>query len=147
MSKILVLTGATGKKSGGILTENIGKNLDQVRSMFPDGIRAVVRATSNTKELDRLIPDVQKCIGDLTDVPMLKNAFQDADTVIHVSGIHWSHEVVEAAAYCGVRRLILVHTTGIYSKYKEAGEEYRHIDEYVYRTCKENNIVLSLNLK
>lgn len=144
MSKILVLTGATGKKSGGILTENIGKNLDRVRSIFPDGIRAVVRATSDTKALDRLIPDVQKCIGDLTDVPMLKMAFQDADTVIHVSGIHWSHEVVEAAAQCGVRRLILVHTTGIYSKYKEAGEEYRHIDDYVYRTCKENNIVLTI---
>ena len=27
MAKILVLTGATGKKSGGILTENIGKNM------------------------------------------------------------------------------------------------------------------------
>ena len=144
MSKILVLTGATGKKSGGILTENIGKNLDIVRSMFPDGFRAVVRATSNTKELDRLIPDIQKFIGDLTDVPMLKKAFQNADTVIHVSGIHWSHEVVEAAAHCGVRRLILVHTTGIYSKYKEAGEAYRHIDEYVYQTCKENSIVLTI---
>ena len=109
-----------------------------------DGIRAVVRATSNTKELDRFIPNVQKYVGDLTDIPMLKKAFQDADTVIHVSGIHWSREVVKAAAYCGVRRLILVHTTGIYSKFKEAGEEYRHIDEFVYKTCKDNNIVLTI---
>ncbi len=49
MSKILVLTGATGKKSGGILTENIGKNIDYVNAAFPDGISAVVRATSNVK--------------------------------------------------------------------------------------------------
>lgn len=144
MSKILVLTGATGKKSGGALTENIGENIDRVQAMFSDGIRAVVRATSNTKELDRLIPKVQKYVGDLTDVPFLKTAFKDADTVVHVSGIHWSREVVEAAALCNVRRLILVHTTGIYSKYKEAGEEYRHIDEYVYKTCRENNIVLTI---
>lgn len=144
MSKVLVLTGATGKKSGGILTENIGKNIDKVNTAFPDGIRAVVRATSNVKELDRLIPNVQKCVGDLTDVEMLKTAFKDADTVVHVSGIHWSREVVEAAADCNVRRLILVHTTGIYSKYKEAGEEYRHIDEFVYKTCKEKNIVLTI---
>lgn len=63
MSKILVLTGATGKKSGGALTENIGKNLDEVRAMFPDGIRAIVRETSDTTELDRLIPNVQKFSG------------------------------------------------------------------------------------
>ena len=63
MSKILVLTGATGKKSGGALTGNIGKNLNKVRAMFPDGIRAIVRETSDTTELDRLIPDVQKYSG------------------------------------------------------------------------------------
>lgn len=66
------------------------------------------------------------------------------DTVVHVAGIHFSREVVEAAAYCHVRRLILVHTTGIYSKYKAAGEEYRKIDSFVYRTCKEHNIVLTI---
>lgn len=63
MSKILVLTGATGKKSGGALTENIGMNLDKVLAMFPDGIRAIVRETSDTTELDRLIPNVQKFGG------------------------------------------------------------------------------------
>lgn len=144
MSRILVLTGATGKKSGGVLTENIGKNIEKINEMFPDGIRAVARATSNTTVLDRFIPNVEKFIGDLTDIAFLKVAFKDADTVIHVAGIHWSREVVEAAAYCNVRRLVLVHTTGIYSKYKEAGEEYRRIDEYVYKTCKENSIVLTV---
>lgn len=144
MSRILVLTGATGRKSGGILTENIGKNLDTVQKEFPDGIRAIVRSTSNTKELEKQIPNVQKYVGELTDVPFLKKALEDADTVVHVAGIHWSREIVEAAAACKVRRLILVHTTGIYSKYKAAGEEYRQIDEYVYKTCKENNIVLTV---
>lgn len=144
MSKILVLTGITGKKSGGVLTENIGKNLDVIKKMFPDGIRAVVRASSNTRKLERLIPDVQKYVGDLTDVLFLKGVFKNADTVVHVAGIHWSSEVAEAAAFCTVRRLILVHTTGIYSKYKAAGEEYRRIDDFVYKTCRENNIVLTI---
>ena len=144
MGKILVLTGATGKKSGGILTENIGRNLDEVKEMFPDGIRVVIRATSDTKELDRWIPEAKKYIGDLSEISVLKDAFQDADTVVHVAGIHWSREVVDAAANCNVRRLILVHTTGIYSKYKAAGEEYRHIDEHVYKTCKEKNIKLTI---
>lgn len=144
MKKILVLTGATGKKSGGVLTENIGKNIKIIRKMYPDGIRAIVRASSDTKELERLIPEVNKITGDLTDVPFLKKAFQDADTIVHVAGIHWSKEIADAAAYCGVRRLVLVHTTGIYSKYKEAGEEYRKTDNYVYNKCKENNIILTI---
>lgn len=144
MKRILVITGATGKKSGGVFTQQIGNNLKRVNTMFPDGIRAIVRKTSNTKELDTCIPNINKFYGDLTDKKVMKEAFTEADTVVHIAGIHWSREVVEVAAACHVRRLILVHTTGIYSKYKEAGEEYRQIDEFVYKTCKKNNIVLTI---
>ncbi len=144
MSKILALTGVTGKKSGGALAEKIGKNIEAVKELFPDGIRAVVRASSKTERLDNSIQNIEKCVGELTDVEFLKQSFADTDTVLHLAGIHWSREVVEAAVFCGVRRLILVHTTGIYSKYKMAGEEYRQIDAYVYDTCKKNNIVLTI---
>ena len=106
------------------------------KTMFPDGIRAVVRLTSSTKKLDHLIPGENKYVGDLSEISTMKEAFKDADTVVHVSGIHCFREVVEAAVHCNVRRVILVHTTGIYSKYKAAGEEYRHIDEYIYKICK-----------
>lgn len=37
-----------------------------------------------------------------------------------------------------------MHTTGIYSKYKAAGEEYRNIEQYVYKMCKENNVLLTI---
>lgn len=143
MGKTLVLTGITGK-SGGVLAEIIGKNLDAVNEMFPDGIRTVVRATSNTKRLDIAIPNIQKIIGNLTEPNTLKKIFTDADTLVHVAGIHWSREMVRAAADCHLRRLILVHTTGIYSKYKAAGEEYRQIDKFVYETCKNNGIILTI---
>lgn len=144
MKKLLVITGATGKKSGGYFARILGLNINKVKTMFPAGIRAVVRKTSNTKELDQCIPSIKKFYGDLTNKAVLKEAFTDADTVVHIAGIHWSREVVEVAADCQVRRLILVHTTGIYSKYKDAGEEYRQIDEFVYETCKKNNIVLTI---
>ena len=144
MSKILVVTGLTGKKSGGGLAEKIADNMELVKQKFPDGIRAVVRASSNTKTIDNIICSECKYVGELTDVGFLKEAFCGADTVLHVAGIHFSRQIVEAAAYCKVRRLILVHTTGIYSKYKAAGEEYRQIDDYVYKMCKENNILLTI---
>lgn len=60
MKKILVITGATGKKSGGYFAHIIGNNISDVKAVFPDGIRAIVRKTSNTKELERYIPQVQK---------------------------------------------------------------------------------------
>ncbi|MBO4915025.1 MAG: NAD(P)H-binding protein [Oscillospiraceae bacterium] len=143
MSKILALTGMTGK-SGSALAEVIGENPDEVNRMFPDGIRALVRATSNTRELEKWIPNVEKVVGSLESPDVLKKAFQDVDTVIHVAGIHWSREVVQAAAACHVRRLIMVHTTGIYSKYKAAGEEYRRTDAFVYSVCRENGIALTV---
>lgn len=144
MSKILVLTGVTGKKSGGSLAKHIGKNIGAVKQIFPDGIRAVVRESSNTKALDKWIPEIIKFTCDLREVASLKEAFKAADTVVHVAGIHWSREVTEAVAYCKVRRLILVHTTGIYSKYKAAGEEYRRIDNFVHNICKKHNIILTI---
>jgi len=142
--KILALTGATGKKSGGILADEIAKNIDKISELFPDGIRAIARGSSNTEHLVKIIPGINVVRGELTDVKFLKVALANVDTCIHLAGIHWSREVVEAAAYCHVRRLILVHTTGIYSKYKAAGEEYRHIDEYVYEICKRFNIQLTI---
>ena len=144
MSKVLVLIGATGKKSGGAFTQRLGEHLDTVRDMFPDGIRVLVRPASDTAALDRLIPDAARFVGDAADGSLLRQAFQDADTVVHIAGIHWSRQVAEAAAACRVRRLILVHTTGIYSKYKAAGEAYRQIDDFVYETCREHGIALTI---
>ena len=63
MSKILAVTGLTGKKSGGVFAELLAQNIDEVRKMFPDGIRALVRATSNTDNLIKRIPYVQICMG------------------------------------------------------------------------------------
>ena len=144
MSKILVVTGLTGRKSGGGFAQKIIENIEAVREMFPDGIRAVVRATSHTDAIDGFIKPDCKYIGDVTDVEVLQKAFADADTVLHIAGIHFSKKVVDAAVCAKVRRLILVHTTGIYSKYKAAGEEYRQIDDYVYTQCKSHNIILTI---
>lgn len=143
MSKILALTGLTGK-SGGVMAEELNRNKEVVEKLFPDGIRVLVRETANTKNLENLLPDASKCVGDLEDESYLCRCFANVDTVVHVAGIHWSQKVVNAAAASGVRRLILVHTTGIYSQYKAAGEEYRQIDAYVYKVCRHNDIVLTI---
>lgn len=140
----LVVTGLTGKKSGGAFAKRLAENWNSVVENFPDGVRAVVRKTSNTETLKRLLPDIELFICELSDEEALRCVFEGADAVFHVAGIHNSREVVRAAADCGVRRLIAVHTTGIYSRYKKAGEEYRRIDEDVERICRENGIALTI---
>ena len=53
------------------------------------------------------------------------------NTLLHIASIGYSEQLVEIAVRYGVKRLILVHTTGIYSKYKAAGEYYRQVERKV----------------
>lgn len=124
--------------------EHIASNLDKVKSLFSGGVVVICRENSKTERVERLLPYATIRRGELTDRYFLSDSLNGCDTLIHVAGILWSREIVDAAVAKHIRRLILVHTTGIYSKYKAAGEEYRHIDEYVERQCRENNIVLTI---
>ncbi len=143
MGTVLALTGITGK-SGSALAKRIGDNFSFIADMFPGGVRAIVRKNSKTDKLQRLIPVIDIIPSGLENADELKNAFQDVDTVVHVANIHYSINVIDAAAFANVRRVIFVHTTGVYSKFKAAGEEYRKIDEYVYQECKKHHILLTI---
>ena len=144
MHRALIITGATGKKSGGAFVRQLHAHAEEVRATFPGGIRAIVRPSSDTEYLKQMIPDVELFVGEFAHTEVLDRAMKDADTLVHIAGIHWSVPVTEAAARCGVRRVILVHTTGIYSKYKQAGEEYRRIDGEVERLCRAHGMVLTI---
>lgn len=144
MEKILAILGLTGKKSGGGTVQILARHKKEVFEKFPGGIRAIVRKTSDTSKIDALPFEIEKRCGELSDADFLEDALRDVDTVLHITGINNSKYVVNAAVNNNVRRLICVHTTGIYSKYKAAGERYRQIDEYVVRKCKENSIALTI---
>ncbi len=144
MDEILAVTGVTGKKSGGGIAQMLSQHQDEVKRKFPGGIRCIMRNTSDTSRLERLSFEYETCCGQLDDSFFLTRSFSNVDTVLHVAGVSLSRHIVDAAAICGVRRLICVHTTGIYSKYKEAGEEYRNIDAYVEKKCQEHNIALTI---
>lgn len=139
----LAITGLTGK-SGSVFASLISENISEIERSFPGGLRFILRPTSKLSNIQRMLPNATSCIGELTDIEFLQHSFENVDTVFHIAGIHWSREVVEAASTCHVRRLIVVHTTGVYSKYKLAGEEYRQIDSFVYNTCQKKNIILTI---
>ena len=143
MDEILAITGITGK-SGQAFAYYLEKNQDAIRSAFPGGIRLLLH---KERERDREILscfETERMYGDLEDELFLSEALLGVDTIVHIAGIHWSRQLATAAAGNFVRRLIAVHTTGIYSKYKEAGEEYRNIDDFVYMMCRSKNIILTI---
>ena len=78
---------------------------------------------------------------DLTNVEGLKTFFKEQyiDMLLHIAGIKLSKYVVPAALRSGVDNYILVHTTGIYSKYKAAGEEYRQIESRINKLVEKYN--------
>ncbi len=143
MDELLAVTGITGK-SGQAFARELEKHQDVIRKMFPGGIRLLLH---REREKDAAILscfDTERMYGDLDDEAFLAEALLGVDTVVHIAGIKWSRSLVHAAAGNFVRRLITVHTTGIYSKYKAAGEEYRNIDDFVYMMSKSKNIILTI---
>lgn len=136
----LAITGITGK-SGSVFAEYLKENEEKIRAMFPEGIRLLTHKRKGTV-FD--FANTQIMTGNLEDTEYLKKALKGVDTLVHIAGIHWSREVVDASKDAGVRRLIMVHTTGIYSKYKEAGEEYRQIDAHVYAVSRRSDIRLTI---
>lgn len=144
MARILAITGATGRKSGGVLAQRISENIEVIRNMFPDGIRALVRNSSDTKLLEKQISGIEIYKGNFIDTVFLENSLKNIDTLLHIVGIRWSDKMIDAAIACGVRRIIFVHTTGIYSKYKGASKDYKRIEPYVIEQCKKNGIVFTI---
>lgn len=142
MERVLI-TGISGK-NGRYLLEEMEKNKEK------DGLenihfKAFLRDGSDTTYLDKSTLDIEKYYGSIdTKEEAAKYVEGGYDTLLHIAGIQRSVQIVSAALEAGVKRFILVHTTGIYSKYKEAGEGYREIDSLVTKMCKEAGADLTI---
>ena len=141
--KRVLITGISGK-NGRYLLEEMEKN--KTRDNLGDiHFKVFLRENSDTTYLDKSTLDMERFYG-LIDTKEEASKFVegDYDTLLHIAGIQRSVQIVSAAIEAGVKRFILVHTTGIYSKYKEAGEGYRKIDDIVTKMCKEAGVTLTI---
>lgn len=139
----LAITGITGK-SGQFFWQEIKNQESLIGQLYGDGINLISRDLNKLEEFKLAEINVSKFSGDLTDKQQNKEFCSGCDTLVHIAGIHWSLPLVKTAVECGIKRLILVHTTGIYSKYKAASEEYINIDSEIYEIAKKNNIALTI---
>lgn len=121
---MILVTGITGHTGNYFL-----KKLIKVG--YKEKIRCVVRSSSCTDLLDRSGLDYEIVVGDLNDEEFVSSSMLDVDTIFHIYNIHHSPIIVKNAIKHKVKRVILVHTTGIYSKFKNASSSYIEIEEKV----------------
>ena len=158
---MILVTGITGKSGTWFLKRLIREK----EGLKNTKLRVVVRNTSNVELIDRSGLPIEKVYGDLHDASFAEEAMKNVSTVFHIAGIHTSLNVVKAAINRNVKRLILVHTTGIYSKYKSASHHYieteRQIEEMVasrnmdvtilrptmiYGSVSDNNVIIFIKM-
>jgi nucleoside-diphosphate-sugar epimerase len=53
------------------------------------------------------------------------------DLVLHTAHVHFTPPILRLSEHYGVPRVLLIHTTGMYSRYREYGARYREIDDAV----------------
>lgn len=114
---MLLVTGITGHSGRYFLQELINNR-------YKDPIRCIVRPTSDTSILDSSGLNLEKIVGDLNDEGFINAVMRNVDSIMHIYNIHHSQMIVEAAIKNKSKRAILVHTTGIYSSFKEASKTY-----------------------
>ena len=126
---MLLVIGATGH-TGRYFLEELDKN------QYKGKIRFLIRKESDKKVFEKYNLDYEIIQGNLESKEDLQKACKDVDTILEIYNIRYSLNVLEVALKEKVKRIIFVHTTGIYSKYKMASAEYKQIEKEVIEKSK-----------
>ena len=119
---ILAVTGITGH-SGSFMLQQL------IDNKFDGTLRCMVRETSNRTKLENSGLNVEYVVGSNKNPEDWLKLVEGADTVMHISGIWETPLLLEAVEKIGSKpHIVLVHTSGIYSKHKMASEVYKNIE-------------------
>lgn len=126
---MLLVIGATGH-TGKYFLQELKKN------NYKEKVRFLVKNNLNENIFKEYNLNYEIMQGDLNNKEDIQEACKDVDTILEIYNIKYSLNVLEAAIKEKVKRIIFVHTTGIYSKYKMASEEYKKIESDVIEKAK-----------
>lgn len=136
-SGVLAVTGITGHTGRLFLKELENNN-------FGGTLRCLVRKDSDTSALDSSPIKTEKIVGDNESAESLHALTKGADILLHIYNIHHSVSVLKKATQNNVRRVVMVHTTGVYSKFKEASEEYKTIEAQIDEILKGSDVNITI---
>lgn len=132
----IMMTGATGH-SGKWFIERLKKE------NFQGSLICLVREGRDIRYIENSGLDYQIIWGDASDESSLLKAMQDVDIVLHIAHISISPLITQIARKQKISWVILVHTTGRYSKYKSASSQYVQIEDEI---LKERDIYPELDI-
>jgi len=128
---MLLITGITGL-TGRFLYEEL---LDKKKKF-----KCLVRKSSGIKSL-RDYKNVEFVYGDVANEKDIINALEGVNEVIHMVNIRYSSQIIKACKFCGVKRVVFVSTTGIYSKYRNCSSLYKKLEEEIFNSGLDYTII------
>ena len=121
---MLLVTGITGHSGRYFFTELEKANYSGI-------IRCVIRNESNAEFLKESALKTEKVVIDLDTDTFDENIMAGVTDVVHISHLSHTPKLLKAALKKNVSKFISGHTTGIYSRFKVATEEYKKIEREV----------------
>jgi len=90
------------------------------------------------------IPNLIEKEVDLKNEGELRDLFSkyQIDTVVHIANILYSKTVMKISTEFSITRVILVHTTGMYSKYRSYSELYLNIEKTISSDYASSNYII-----
>jgi len=134
---MLLVTGITGHTGRYFLQELIDHK-------YKGPIRCIVRETSDTSMLDNSGLNIEKVYGDIHDEAFLDEITKGVDEIVHIINVRHTLRVLKAAIKNDVKRIVSVHTTGIFSKFRIASEEYVIIEKEIQDILSKNDISMTI---
>lgn len=135
---MFLVTGANGLTGRYILPE-------LAREYPSQKIHALVRSREKG---DSLYPHIDNyVVGDLTDLDAVKRALNsEIEIIIHIAGIRYSLNVIKEAKkhLNNLRQIIFVHTTGMYSRYRDCSGLYQQIENTLIPQLKYSGIPFTI---
>ena len=127
----VLLTGATGLLGGELLDR-----------ILADGHEARCLVRPQSPNLSRLDPGrVEISYGDVGEGDSLSRALSGVDVFVHVAGIGYAPQVVDAMRKTGVERLLVVSSTSAHSAFEHRSSPKRRMETVVRESGLEWTIV------
>ena len=132
-NKLVLITGATGHSGRYAIERLAARKAEDMGFRF----RVLVRESSDVSFIQSCGLPMEVARGDILDDAALERALLGADVLLNIFGIICDPaRVTRMALAAGVRRVISVHTTGVYSRFKNARKNYLESDRQVSELCR-----------
>lgn len=95
-------------------------------------VDCVVRSTSNTQGVQEINLKINYFVGDTSSVETWDKILEQRtpEVIVHIASILHTEAIVESLKKAEKNpRLIVIGTTGIYSKYRESAEDYKKMEK------------------